>query len=111
MGLSWINPLYLTGLMLLAIPVLIHLALKQHQDGLRFPSLMFLQRIPRREKRRFQIRDRLLLLLRCLLLLLLVLAFARPLLSGGSTILDPGRSDSVILLDRSWSMRLGSQWP
>lgn len=110
MGLSWINPLYLSGLALLAIPVLIHLALKQHEDGLRFPSLMFLQRIPRREKHRFQIRDRLLLLLRCLLLLLLVLAFARPLLSGGSVMLDPGRSDSVILLDRSWSMRLGEQW-
>ncbi len=110
MGLSWISPLYLSGMLLLAIPVLIHLALKQHEDGLRFPSLMFLRRIPRRERRRFRIRDRLLLLLRCLLLLLLVLAFARPLLSGGDTILDPGRSDSVILLDRSWSMRLGKQW-
>ena len=110
MGLSWINPLYFTGLLLLAIPVVIHLALKQHEDGLRFPSLMFLRRIPRREQRRFEIRDRLLLLLRCLLLLLLVLAFARPLFSGGGVTLDPGRSDSVILLDRSWSMRQGEQW-
>ncbi len=110
MGLSWINPLYLTGLLLLAVPVLIHLALKQHEDGLRFPSLMFLRRLPRREKRRFEIRDRMLLLLRCLLLVLLVLAFARPLFSGGTVALDPGRSDSVILLDRSWSMRLGEQW-
>ena len=110
MGLSWINPLYFTGLLLLAIPVLIHLALKQHEDGLRFPSLMFLQRIPRREQRRFELRDRLLLLLRCLLLLLLVLAFARPLFSGGGVTLDPARSDSVILLARSWSMRPGGQW-
>ena len=110
MGLSWINPLYLSGLLLLAIPLLLHLAQKQNLDGLRFPSLMFLKRIPRRERRRLVLRDRLLLLLRCLMLALLALAFARPLFSGGSVALDPGRNDSVILLDRSWSMRHGAQW-
>jgi hypothetical protein len=68
MGLSWINPLYLSGLLLLAIPLLLHLAQKQNLDGLRFPSLMFLKRIPRRERRRLVLRDRLLLLLRCLML-------------------------------------------
>ena len=83
MGLAWINPLYLAGLLLLALPVLIHLAQKQQDSATRFPSLMFLERIPRKQKRRFEIRDWLLLLLRCLLLLLLALAFARPFISGG----------------------------
>ncbi len=112
MGLGWINPLYLAGLALLAIPVLIHLAQKQQHSATRFPSLMFLERIPRKQKRRFEIRDWLLLLLRCLVLLLLALAFARPFISGGGdrAALDPDRRDSVILLDRSYSMRIGDGW-
>ncbi len=112
MGLEWINPLYLAGIALLAVPVLIHLVQKQDFGGTGFPSLMFLRRIELRERRRVEIRHWLLLLLRCLLLLLLVLAFARPFFD------DPGRveapaasgSDSVILLDRSYSMRLGGRF-
>lgn len=113
MGLSWINPIYLAGLLLLALPLLIHLVQKQHKRGVPFPSLMFLQRIPQRERRRLEIRDRLLLLLRCLLLLLLVLAFSRPFFDGAGAAagLDPERSDSVIVIDRSYSMRLGERWP
>ena len=112
MGLSWINPLYLSGLLLLALPVLIHLVQKQHNEGTRFPSLMFLKQIPRREKRRLEIRHWLLLVLRCLLLLLIVLAFARPFFNNdsGATGLEPGRQDSVIVLDRSYSMRIADHW-
>jgi hypothetical protein len=112
MGLSWINPLYLSGLLLLALPVLIHLVQKQHNEGTRFPSLMFLKQIPRREKRRLEIRHWLLLVLRCLLLLLIVLAFARPFFNNDSaaTGLEPGREDSIIVLDRSYSMRIADHW-
>ena len=113
MGLAWINPLYLTGLLLLALPVLIHLVQKHHRQGMRFPSLMFLQQIPQREKQRLEIRHWLLLLLRCLLLLLIVLAFARPWFSAesGAGVLQPERTDSVIVLDRSYSMRIADHWP
>ena len=112
MGLSWINPLYLSGLLLLALPVLIHLVQKQHSQGMRFPSLMFLKQIPQREKRRLEIRHWLLLVLRCLLLLLIVLAFARPFFNteGGANGLEPERQDSVIVLDRSYSMRIADHW-
>lgn len=112
MGLSWINPLYLTGLLLLALPVLIHLVQKQHSQGVRFPSLMFLKQIPRHQKRHLEIRDWLLLLLRCLLLLLIVLAFARPFFSTGieAAGLAPERQDSIIVLDRSYSMRIADHW-
>lgn len=113
MGLSWINPLYLSGLLLLALPVLIHLVQKQHRQGLRFPSLMFLKQIPQPQKRRLEIRHWLLLLLRCLLLALIVLAFARPFFTteNGPVTLEPGREDSVIVLDRSYSMRIADHWP
>ena len=112
MGLSWINPLYLAGLSLLALPVLIHLVQRQQTSGIKFPSLMFLRQIPWREKRRLEIRHWLLLLLRCLLLLLVVFAFARPFLSSESTpaMLDLERSDSVIVIDRSYSMRISDSW-
>ena len=112
MGLSWINPLYLTGLLLLALPVLIHLMQRQHDRGMKFPSLMFLRQIQWREKRRLEIRHWLLLLLRCLLLLLIVIAFARPFLPGTMTVdaFDRERTDSVILIDRSYSMRIADRW-
>jgi len=112
MGLSWINPLYLTGLLLLALPVLIHLLRRQHSRSLKFPSLLFLQQIQWREKRRLEIRHWLLLLLRCLLFLLIVIAFARPFLVGNMTAntFDQERTDSVILIDRSYSMRIGDRW-
>jgi hypothetical protein len=111
MGLSWISPLYLTGALLLALPVLIHLVQKHHSNGIKFPSLMFLKQIPLREKRRLEIRNWLLLLLRCLLLLLIVVAFARPFLTATEPgALDLGRKDSVIVIDRSYSMRLADHW-
>ena len=112
MGLSWINPLYLAGVLLLAVPVLIHLVQKRHRQGARFPSLLFLQQIPRRERQRREIRHWLLLLLRCLLLVLLVLAFARPFIdtAGGPGGFAPEREDSIIVLDRSYSMRISDHW-
>ena len=112
MGLSWISPLYLAGALLLTLPILIHLARKHHSNGIKFPSLMFLEQVPLRQKRRLEIRNWLLLLLRCLLLLLIVLAFARPFLVGGTepVALDPGRKDSVIVIDRSYSMRVAGRW-
>ncbi|MGD8841221.1 MAG: BatA domain-containing protein [Gammaproteobacteria bacterium] len=111
MGLAWISPLYLAGLLLLALPVLIHLVQRQRPSGFRFPSLMFLRQIPWREKRRLEIRHWLLLLLRCLLLALIALAFARPFFSDDNAVApDLERSDSVIVLDRSYSMRAGDRW-
>ena len=112
MGLSWINPFFLAGALLLALPVLIHLVQKQHGQGARFPSLMFLKQIPQRQRKRLEIRHWLLLLLRCLLLLLIVFAFARPFLhsTSASGALQPERTDSIVLLDRSYSMRIADHW-
>ncbi len=112
MGLSWISPLYLSGVLLLALPVLLHLVQRQSRSGIKFPSLMFLKKIQYREKRRLKIRNWWLLVLRCLLLLLVVLAFARPFLSErtGGTVLDSGRQDNVIVIDKSYSMMISNHW-
>ena len=112
MGLAWINPLYLAGMLLLALPVIIHLVQKQHASGIKFPSLMFLQKIQLQQKRRLVIRHWILLLLRCLLLLLLILAFARPFYEQAFVPDDGGSAqrDSVIVIDRSYSMGVADHW-
>lgn len=112
MGFSLLNPLFLAGLVALAIPVLIHLVQRQNPQGQAFPSLMFLRQIPYRERRRREIRHWWLLLLRCLGLLLLVIAFTRPFISGfeSAATISAERRDLVILLDRSYSMAYAERW-
>ena len=112
MGLGFLVPAFLVGLGALAIPVVIHLLNKERKDVVRFPSLMFLERIPYRAIRRQTIRHPLLLALRALALVLLVAAFARPFLERNSSASSgiPGGTERVVLLDRSYSMGYGNRW-
>jgi hypothetical protein len=112
MGLGLLAPFFLAGLALLAIPVWIHLRHREQREPVRFPSLMFLRRIPFRQSRRQQIHHWFLFLLRAGLIVLLAMAFARPVLRGaGDAGASPsGARDVVILLDRSGSMQHGDRW-
>jgi hypothetical protein len=110
--MSFLTPLFLAGLLGLAVPILLHLRRSDRNQVLAFPSLMFLRKIPHSSVRRRRIRHLLLLLLRCAALTLLVLAFARPLVEGsleGGSRLEGGR-ELVILLDQSYSMGYGDRW-
>lgn len=110
--MGFLTPLFLIALAGLAIPVLIHLTRQERGKPIRFPSLMFLERIPFEETSRRRIRHWLLLMIRLAALALLVAAFARPFVRGGSlaSIGGPGPEEVVILLDRSYSMELGDNW-
>jgi hypothetical protein len=112
MGLGLLVPAFLVGLAAIAIPVIIHLLNKERKEVVRFPSLMFLERIPYRAIRRQTIRHPLLLALRALAILLLVAAFARPFLEKANdlAVTMPGGTERVILLDRSYSMGYGNRW-
>ena len=112
MGLGFLVPAFLIGIATLAIPVIIHLLNKERKEVIRFPSLMFLDRIPYRAIRRQTIRHPLLLALRALAMLLLGAAFARPFLEKATdpAATTPGGTERVILLDRSYSMGYGSHW-
>jgi len=106
-------PLFLLGLAAVAVPLLVHLVQKERRDPTAFPSLMFLDRTPAPIASRRHLRDPLLLLLRALAVIALVLAFARPVfgrigVTGG---VDQRRREVVVLLDRSFSMRIGERWP
>ena len=110
--MGFLTPLFLIGLAGLAIPVLIHLTRQEKGKPLRFPSLMFLRRIPFEETSKRRIRHWALLAIRLAALALLVAAFARPFVRGGAlaSVGGPGPEEVVILLDRSYSMELRDHW-
>jgi hypothetical protein len=113
MGLSFLTPLFLAGFIAVAVPIIIHLIRRHRGKVVRFPSLMFLRQLPVQSVRRRTIRDWPLLLLRIGALVLIALAFARPVLRlGGSEdgLAQDALRESVIVLDRSWSMDRGERW-
>ena len=110
--MGFLTPLFLIGLAGLAIPVLIHLTRHERGKPIRFPSLMFLEKIPFRETSRRRIRHWVLLLMRLAALGLLVAAFARPFFREGrlAAVGGPGPEEVVVLLDNSYSMEMGDSW-
>lgn len=109
--MSFLAPLFLAALAALAIPVLIHLVQRERRNVVRFPSLMFLRRIPYSSIRRRRIQHWSLLLLRLAALALIVAAFARPFFPDATSAASiAGAREIVILLDRSYSMGHGTQW-
>ena len=110
--MSFLVPAFLAGLAALAVPVLLHLRRRDKDTPQRFPSLMFLDRLPIRTADRRRITDWPLLLLRALALVLLVLAFARPFLPARAASAAAGSARTVVLLlDRSMSMGHRDVWP
>ena len=112
MGLGFLVPAFLAGLAALMVPIYIHLRHREWEKPHRFPSLMFLRKIPIRTARRRRITDWLLLTLRALAVSLLVLAFARPFFRQDPGAIAAARSRAVVvLLDRSLSMGHRDVWP
>lgn len=82
MSLGWLLPGALWGLLALLLPVVLHLyRRRQTPQPLDFAALAFIEP-QRRPRRRLQLRQPWLLLLRCLLLAAVVLWLAQPLLFG-----------------------------
>jgi hypothetical protein len=98
-------PLLLGGLALLAVPVLIHLIMRQKPKTLRFPAFRFLLQRHRTNLRKLRLRHLLLLALRMLLLAALCLALARPRIVSEVLALSADRPVAAVLLfDTSYSM-------
>jgi hypothetical protein len=112
MGVSFLAPAFFGAFAALIIPILVHLTHRSRREVVRFPSLQFLDQVPYRAVRRQRIRHWVLFLARCLALVLLALAFARPLLDrvGGAGGAGAGGTETVLLVDRSYSMGYGDHW-
>jgi len=109
--MSFLAPLFFVALATLAIPVLIHLIQREKKQVVRFPSLMFIQRVPYKSVRRRRIHNWFLLMVRLTALALIVLAFSRPFLERDELeIAAGGAREVVVLLDQSYSMAYADRW-
>ncbi len=99
--MTFLDPGALVGLLLLAIPIVLHLFKPRQVRQTPFSSLRWLHLTQQRMARRIQWHQVLLFLLRAAFLTLLVVALARPLLvpKGGA-----GSLDRILVVDVSRSM-------
>ena len=74
----FLNPGLLAGAGLVAVPIVLHLIMRQKPRHLEFPALRFIQQRHDSNRRRLRLRQLLLLLLRMGVIGLLALALARP---------------------------------
>ena len=95
----------LHGLWAALLPLVIHLLNRRRTVTVAFSNVVLLQALQHDRMRRIEVKQWVLLILRTLLIALLVLAFARPTLSGGSAQVGDAGTSAVILLDRSLSMQ------
>jgi hypothetical protein len=94
--MTFVFPIVLGGLALLAIPILLHLLMRQKPKRLPFPAFRFLVQKHRSNQTKLRLRHLLLLLLRMLLLALICLAIAQPRLGQPVA--------AVLIFDTSYSM-------
>lgn len=88
MGLSFLTPALLGGAALVAVPIVLHLAMRRRPVPHTFPALRLLQQRAVANRRRLRLRHVLLLLLRIAALVLLALALSRPVLKGAGWLAD-----------------------
>ncbi len=104
--LTFINASIFVAVVAVSIPLLIHLFNKQRRKKIPFSSIRFLQLLEKHRLKRLKLYEYLLILLRSLVLLALILAFARPTLSGKPVFSTQGaRTTAIILIDTGINMR------
>ena len=106
---SWfLNPWMLLGGLAVASPILIHLLNKRRFKIVQWAAMDFLFEADKQNRRRVQIENFLLLMLRCLAMLLLALMLARPFLPSSLTAVlqQTQKVERVLLIDDSLSQRV-----
>ena len=76
--MTFLNLTLLGGAALIAVPIVLHLIMRQQPKHLEFPALRFIQQRQLANRRSLRLRHLLLLILRCAAICLLALALARP---------------------------------
>jgi len=112
--LTFLSPVLLWGTLLGAIPIIIHLLNRRRFRRVEWAPMRYLKLTIQRNRRRIQIEQLLLLLVRIALPVLLFLFLARPLLNPTGLerwLAGAGRTSHVILVDDSLSMGHASGGP
>ena len=105
--MSFLQPLVLIALPLMALPVLIHLINQQRHRTIPWAAMMFLMRAKRMSRGIARLRHLLILLMRVLAVGALIFAVSRPLSGGWLGSVGLSKPDAtLILLDRSASMEM-----
>ncbi|MHC4127416.1 MAG: BatA domain-containing protein, partial [Planctomycetota bacterium] len=89
--------LLVAGAVSVIVPILIHLLSRQRRRPIEWGAMRFLLEALRRHRRRLQLEQALLLLVRCLILVVLGAALARPFLESAG-ILDVDGARTVFLV-------------
>jgi hypothetical protein len=102
---GFVNSALLAGLALISVPLIIHLLNRQRHRPLRWAAMRFVLAAYRKTRRRVQMENLLLLLLRMAAIALLALAVARPFTGVKSPLagLTESRRDVVLVVDGSAS--------
>src|SRR5579872_6311025 len=100
----FVNPAMLSGLALVAAPIIIWLFNRVRYRTVEWAAQTFLLRALKRSQSRLRVENFLLLLIRCLILAFFVGAIARP-RGQPMAAIDPtdARRNVVIMIDTSWS--------
>lgn len=103
---GFVHPGLVAGAALAAVPLIIHLLNRQRYRPMDWAAMRFVLAAYRRTRRRVQLENLLLLLLRMGAVALLALAVARPFASGDGALapLTERRRDLVLVIDASASM-------
>lgn len=104
--MSFLEPMLLAALPIIALPVIIHLINQRRFQTVRWGAMMFLLAANRLSRGYARLRQWLIMLFRMLAIAALIFAIARPLASGWLGLAAGGRADTtIVLFDRSPSMQ------
>jgi hypothetical protein len=104
--MSFLQPMLLAALPLVALPIIIHLINQRRYQTIRWGAMMFLLAANRMSRGYARIRQWLIMAFRMAAIAGLVFAVSRPLAGGWLGVAAGGRADTtIVLLDRSPSMQ------
>ena len=96
--MSFITPWLLLGGLLVGVPIVLHLVMRQRPKHLIFPALRFIKQRQETNQRKLRLKHLLLLLLRCAAIVLLAVAVARPIVQSSSAIGNGGAPVAAALV-------------
>ena len=98
------SPLFLIGLVAVAIPVIVHLFNFRRYKKVYFSNVERLEQLQSETRRQSTLRQLLIMFARILAIVFLVLAFARPVIPNRNSAMRSGSNDISIFIDNSFSM-------